>query len=102
MIEFTTAATDHLNGALEPSESLRVAVVGGGCAGMSYMMDIVTDGDEDDLTMTFHNVTVYIDPHSASILSNTTVDYVETLQSKGFKFLNPDANTTCGCGSSFS
>jgi iron-sulfur cluster assembly protein len=102
MIEFTTVAIEYLNIALDPSESLRVGVVGGGCSGMSYMMDIVTDGDEEDLIMTLDNVTVYVDPHSASILSNTTVDYVVTLQTKGFKFLNPDANTTCGCGSSFS
>jgi iron-sulfur cluster assembly accessory protein len=102
MITFTPAAVEELNLALEPSESVRVAVVGGGCAGMSYMLDIVTEGDEDDLVLALEGVTAYVDPHSAGILVNTTVDYVKTLQKKGYIFLNPDANTTCGCGSSFS
>ena len=102
MITFTPSAVEELNLALEPSESVRVAVVGGGCAGMSYMLDIVTEGDEDDLVLVLEDVTAYVDPHSAGILANTTVDYVKTLQKKGYVFLNPDANTTCGCGSSFS
>ena len=102
MITFTPIAIEELNFALEPSESVRVAVVGGGCSGMSYVMDIVTEGDEDDLELLLEDVKIYVDPHSAAILSNTTVDYVKTLQKKGYVFLNPDANTTCGCGSSFS
>ena len=102
MIKFTPTAIEELNLALEPSEGVRVAVVGGGCSGMSYVMDIVSKGDEDDLELLLEDVKIYVDPHSAGILSNTTVDYVKTLQKKGYTFLNPDANTTCGCGSSFS
>ena len=102
MLKFTPSAVKELNVDLEPSESVRVAVVGGGCSGMSYALDIVTEGDEEDLEMLLEDVKIYVDPHSAAILSNTTVDYVKTLQKKGYVFLNPDANTTCGCGSSFS
>lgn len=102
MINFTPIAIEELNLALEASESVRVAVVGGGCSGMSYVLDIVSEGAEDDLELLLADVKVYVDPHSAVILSNTTVDYVQTLQKRGYVFLNPDANTTCGCGSSFS
>lgn len=102
MITFTPAAIEELNLALEPSEGVRVAVVGGGCSGMSYVLDITFEGDEDDIELILEGVTAYVDPHSAGILANTTVDYVKTLQKKGYVFLNPDANTTCGCGSSFS
>jgi iron-sulfur cluster assembly accessory protein len=102
MIKFTPQAIAHLNTSLEASESVRVAVVGGGCAGMSYTMDIVSEGDEEDLILELEDTTIYVDPHSARILSNTTIDYVVSLQKRGFTFLNPDANMTCGCGSSFS
>jgi iron-sulfur cluster assembly accessory protein len=47
-------------------------------------------------------VDIYLDPYSSEILKDTIVDYITTLQQQGFKFMNPNANTTCGCGSSFS
>ena len=74
MIKFTPTAIEELNRALEPSENVRVAVVGGGCSGMSYALDIVSEGDEDDLELLLEAVKIYVDPHSAAILSNTTVD----------------------------
>ena len=82
---------------------LRVGVVGGGCSGYSYALDFVDElSDDDDLRLEFEGLEVYIDPHSAALLSGTEIDYVETLQKKGFVFNNPNATTTCGCGSSFS
>jgi len=102
MISFTKAAIKRLNDTIEPSESVRVAVMGGGCSGMSYSLTIETDFDEDDILITLENVDVYVDPHSAGILEKTAVDYVKRLQSEGFVFINPMANTTCGCGMSFS
>jgi len=102
VVSFTDKAIAQLKTAIEPPERIRVAVVGGGCAGMSYMMDAVTEGDEDDLLINFDHVMIYVDPHSAGILSNTTIDFVKTLQKEGFVFNNPDSNTTCGCGLSFS
>ena len=102
MVSFTSPAIEHLKAVIEAPECVRVAVVGGGCAGMSYMMDIVTDGDEEDILINFDHVGIYVDPHSADILSKTTVDFVKTLQKEGFVFNNPDSNTTCGCGMSFS
>ena len=102
MISFTDAAKEHLATALEAHEMVRVAVQGGGCSGMSYVLNIETDPDEEDILLDVPGTIVYIDPYSADILSETTVDYVKSLQREGFVFMNPRANTTCGCGSSFS
>ena len=69
---------------------------------MSYELGIETEIDEEDILLDIVGVKVYIDPYSADILKNTAVDYAISLQQQGFTFNNPDANTTCGCGSSFS
>ena len=87
---------------MESHEVVRVAVQGGGCSGMSYCLNIESDVDEEDILLDIPSVKVYVDPHSAVILKNTVVDYHFTLQQQGFVFNNSDANTTCGCGSSFS
>ena len=102
MLTFTDAAIKQLATALEEGEMVRVAVQGGGCSGMSYVLNIETDRDEEDILLDIPGTTVYVDPYSAGILSETTVDYVKSLQREGFVFNNPAANTTCGCGSSFS
>lgn len=81
---------------------LRVAVVGGGCSGYSYALDFAEAADEEDLALDFDGLSVFMDPHSASMLAGTEIDYVETLAKKGFVFNNPNAKRTCGCGSSFS
>jgi len=98
------AASDAVNDDDAHPIGLRVAVVGGGCSGYSYGLDFVEDDDidEDDSQLKFGGLTVYLDPHSAQMLGETEIDYVETLQRKGFVFNNPNAKTTCGCGSSFS
>ena len=102
MISFTAAAQEHLAAALEEHEMVRVAVQGGGCSGMNYVLNIETDRDEEDILLDIPGTIVYIDPYSADILSETTIDYVKSVQREGFVFNNPAANTTCGCGSSFS
>ena len=102
MLTFTDAAIKQLATALEEGEMVRVAVQGGGCSGMSYVLNIEADRDEEDIVLDIPGTIVYIDPYSADILSETTIDYVKTLQREGFVFNNPAANTTCGCGSSFS
>lgn len=105
MISFTQNAINQFKEVVEKDEKIRIAVVGGGCSGMSYAMEFIKAGDieEEDAEIDLESaVTVVIDYHSADILTNTTVDYVKTLKQSGFSFLNPDANTTCGCGMSFS
>ena len=82
-------------------QGLRVRVIGGGCAGFSY--DLFFEDETSDLDQTFesHGIPIYIDMMSAQYLEGTEIDYVEGLQGAGFKFVNPQAKQTCGCGSSF-
>ena len=107
-IQITDKAVDAVKLAIEEEglndHGLRIAVVGGGCSGYSYALDFAgsDDVDEDDLELDFEGLRVWIDAHSAQLLGETEIDYVETLQKKGFVFNNPKATTTCGCGSSFS
>ena len=80
---------------------LRVAVRPGGCAGFSYEMFFDTARDDADVTGEYGDVTVVSDPSSAMLLSGATLDYKGGLDS-GFSITNPNAQRTCGCGSSFS
>ena len=102
MIEFTARAQEQLTQLELDDELVRIAVVGGGCSGFTYTLDFTQEIDEEDILLDISGVKVYIDPYSADILKNTTVDYQSSLQKYGFVFMNPDANSTCGCGSSFS
>ena len=106
-ITLTDRAVVAARAAVEDEEpvplGIRVGVVGGGCSGYSYAMDFVDDGnDEEDMVLQLEGIDVYIDPHSAQMLADTEIDYIDTLQRRGFVFNNPNASTTCGCGSSFS
>lgn len=80
---------------------LRVGVKGGGCSGLSYFLDF-DQKKEKDCEFDFDGVKVFVDPKSDLYLNGTTLDYVDTLQEKGFRFVNPNASKTCGCGESFS
>jgi iron-sulfur cluster assembly accessory protein len=81
---------------------IRVGVVGGGCAGFQYSMDFENEPKDGDLSFEQDGVKLFLDPMSTMYLQNVTIDYVVGLQGAGFKFHNPNARTTCGCGSSFS
>ena len=81
---------------------IRVGVVGGGCAGFQYSMDFEIAAKDGDMSFEQEGITVYLDPMSSMYLQGVTIDYVVGLQGAGFKFGNPNARTTCGCGSSFS
>jgi iron-sulfur cluster assembly protein len=85
---------------LQDDVALRVGLRGGGCAGFEYVLDF-TSPRSHDYRMFFDGVKVYMDPVSAMHLEGTTVDYVTSLMGSGFKFINPNATKTCGCGSSF-
>lgn len=82
--------------------TLRVAVVGGGCSGFNYNLDLIKETRPTDFTFDMGGLSVAIDPMSTQYLKGTVIDYVESLQGAGFKFQNPNAKSTCGCGSSFS
>lgn len=82
--------------------ALRVAVRPGGCSGFSYEMFFDSDIADDDLTAVKDGVKVVVDPSSAQLLTGATLDYKDGLNQAGFSIDNPNAQRTCGCGSSFS
>ena len=82
--------------------ALRVYVKGGGCHGYQYGMAFESSIGEDDTVLDQAGVKVIMDPQSAPLLAGCEVDYADTVQGSGFAIKNPQAKTTCGCGSSFS
>ena len=80
---------------------LRVGVQGGGCSGLSYAMRIDTHARPRDKIFEEHGARLFVDPKSLLYLNGTTLDYEETLMRQGFVFQNPNAERSCGCGSSF-
>jgi iron-sulfur cluster assembly protein len=84
------------------NHGLRVAVQGGGCSGLQYALDFTDAERPGDTILEFSGLKVYLDMASAQFLAGTEIDYVSSLQGSGFKFNNPNAKRTCGCGSSFS
>jgi iron-sulfur cluster assembly protein len=86
---------------LDESHGLRVAVVGGGCSGFQYALDFTREGRPTDEVYEVEGLTVYVDPVSARYLAGTQIDYVMGTAGAGFKFNNPKAVGSCGCGSSF-
>lgn len=81
---------------------LRVYITGGGCAGFSYGFKFDEDAKEDDTQVENQGVTLLVDPMSIQYLAGSEVDYTEGLQGAQFVVKNPNATSTCGCGSSFS
>jgi iron-sulfur cluster insertion protein len=85
-----------------PKIKLRIFVQGGGCSGMSYGFTLDEETNEDDFVMEFDGVPLLVDSMSSQYLQGSTVDYKEDLMGSEFKISNPNAQTSCGCGSSFS
>jgi iron-sulfur cluster assembly accessory protein len=105
-IVLTDKAVDKVKAAMQresvgPDHALRLAVVGGGCSGFSYAMSFDTP-KADDTVIESGGIRVLIDAASREYLDGTVLDYVTGLHGSGFKFENPKAERTCGCGSSFS
>jgi iron-sulfur cluster assembly accessory protein len=86
---------------IDPSHGLRVAVRGGGCSGFEYALDFEQEARENDWVYEQAGVTLFVDAVSARYLEGTSIDYVLGTTGAGFKFNNPQARGTCGCGSSF-
>lgn len=105
MLNLTTRAAEKVleirNAEGLAEQGLRVRVIGGGCAGFSYDLFFEDETTEMDQTFTSHGIPIYVDMMSAQYVEGTEIDYVEGLQGAGFKFVNPQAKQTCGCGSSF-
>lgn len=81
---------------------LRVAVVGGGCSGLQYKMDLQDAPARRDILVETGGIKVVVDPKSAVYVTGSELDYTEALQDGGFKVKNPNAATSCSCGESFS
>lgn len=104
MIQITDSALAKIKEILteEPANSkLRTFVQGGGCSGMSYGFTVDTEQNEDDFTVERTDGLVLVDSMSMQYLQNATIDYVDDLMGSSFRIDNPNAETTCGCGSSF-
>ncbi|MGH8160596.1 MAG: iron-sulfur cluster insertion protein ErpA [Gammaproteobacteria bacterium] len=85
-----------------PALKLRVYISGGGCSGFQYGFGFESEAGEDDHELPRHGVTLLVDPLSMPYLEGAEIDYAEDLQGERFIIRNPNATTTCGCGSSFS
>ena len=81
---------------------LRIGIAGGGCSGLSYKMDFEENPSENDKVMEFNGLKVFVDPKAYLYLGNVEIDFHSDMMSSGYTFKNPDAKTTCGCGTSFS
>ena len=81
---------------------LKVAVKGGGCSGLQYVLEIVDLPNENDKVINHNGIEVYIPKKAFIFLAGTVLDYSDGLNGKGFEFQNPNAKSTCGCGTSFS
>jgi iron-sulfur cluster assembly accessory protein len=85
-----------------PQGVLRVAVVGGGCSGLQYKMDLQDAPAARDILVESSGIKVVVDPKSALYVTGSELDYIDALTDGGFKVKNPNAATSCSCGESFS
>ncbi|HEY5753006.1 MAG TPA: iron-sulfur cluster assembly accessory protein [Chthoniobacterales bacterium] len=106
LVRVTERAGARLTGLLtrqgRPQGALRVAVIGGGCSGLQYKMDLVDGPANRDIMVISASVRVVVDPKSALFVSGSELDYSDDLQKGGFKVTNPNAVAHCSCGESFS
>ncbi|MGH8542037.1 MAG: iron-sulfur cluster insertion protein ErpA [Stenotrophobium sp.] len=105
-VNFTDSAAlkvrELLNEEQNPDQMLRVFVTGGGCSGFQYGFKFDEQTEEGDTVVVKHGVTLLIDPMSIQYLGGAEIDYKESVEGAQFVIRNPNASTTCGCGSSFS
>lgn len=106
MINITTSAAEKLGGILDQkglraTHALRVFVKGGGCGGMQYGMTFDNDTRDGDEVYEQNGLRVVVDPTSLFYISGANIDYIDNLMGGGFHIDNPNAVSSCGCGSSF-
>ncbi|MBJ7901433.1 MAG: iron-sulfur cluster assembly accessory protein [Cyanobacteria bacterium RI_101] len=99
--EFRLRAFLQGSGNSSSEKGIRVGVNDGGCSGYQYTLDTASTPRPDDLIEQQGKVKIYVDPQSAPLLNGVVIDFVEGLLESGFKFSNPNATGTCGCGQSF-
>ena len=101
-MQISDNAANKVAGMKSAEEKLRVYIMGGGCSGFSYGFKLDEKQLDGDYDIEKNGVTVLVDPMSYQYLEGITIDYLEDLQGARFIVSNPNAKTTCGCGSSFS
>jgi iron-sulfur cluster assembly accessory protein len=105
LIKVTSSAAKRVGGLLQkqgrPNGVLRVSVVGGGCSGLQYKMDLQDNPANRDFLVETGGIRVVVDPKSALYVTGSELDYLDALEG-GFKVKNPNAATSCSCGESFS
>jgi iron-sulfur cluster assembly accessory protein len=105
LLNLTAKAVEMVKDAMQreglAGYGIRVGVQGGGCSGFQYSMDFENAPKDGDITLEQDGLKLFVDAMSSMYLQGVTVDYVVGLQGAGFKFNNPNAKSTCGCGSSF-
>ena len=103
-IEVTESAQEYIKKILnsEKSTFFRITVLGGGCAGFQYKFDFTQKANEDDIIYEYNNAKVLIDKTSIEFIKGSKIDYVNELIGSSFKISNPQASSSCGCGTSFS
>lgn len=106
VIHLTPAAVQEVKSIIERKHlgnaALRLSVDGGGCSGLSYKLHFDTEVTQHDDTFDFDGLAVIVDKKSGVYLTGTTLDFSKALVGGGFKFQNPNAKQSCGCGESFS
>jgi iron-sulfur cluster assembly accessory protein len=106
MIEVTDTAVNAIKNAIsgskEPVEGLRIMVQAGGCSGYKYMMGLVQAAEPGDVTVERGGVKVFVDEKSAPLLAGVVLDFSVSMDGAGFTFNNPNAQSSCSCGKSFS
>ncbi|MBT2971161.1 MAG: iron-sulfur cluster assembly accessory protein [gamma proteobacterium symbiont of Ctena orbiculata] len=95
------AISRFIKGAESPVQGLRISVTGGGCSGMQYGLALEESPNKDDTIIEVDGLKLFVDPHSAPMLNGVTVDFLDSMEGSGFKFENPNATASCGCGNSF-
>ena len=103
-IEITNNAQNHIASILEKDSAtyFRITVLGGGCSGFQYKFDFENSKKDDDILIQNEKINVLIDEISMELIQNSKIDYVHELIGSSFKITNPQASSSCGCGTSFS
>jgi iron-sulfur cluster assembly accessory protein len=103
-VEITNNAQDHIANLLlnDKVKFFRITVLGGGCAGFQYKFDFENNKNTDDILFKTEKIQMLIDSTSLELIKGSKIDYVNELIGSSFKIINPQASSSCGCGTSFS
>ena len=103
-IEITEEAQNYIASLIQKGKSdyFRITVLGGGCAGFQYKFDFENNKNDEDILIETEKISVIIDTTSLNLIKGSKIDYINELIGSSFKIINPQASSSCGCGTSFS